>query len=827
MKTTQQPGHRRSYLQKQVMRGLLATAIGVTILPLSAHLSLAVAAENAAARGYDIPAGALDKALSHFAGEAGVVLSFEADQAKHLTTKGLKGSATIRQGFEVLLQGTGLKAVEIQPGRYSLKVAPLMPLQKSDVDTLPEVHVNAVYEKEPSAVTEGSGSYTTSSMNTATKMNLSIRETPQSVSVMSRQQMDDQGLVTLDDAAQNITGLTMQKGYYVGDSGSFFSRGFPISNLLIDGLPTSLGANGTFNADNDSLDIYDRVEVVRGATGLTTGAGTPSAAINLVRKRPTAEKQASILFSAGSWNNYRSVFDASGPLNEAGTLRGRTVITAQDADRFYDHAHDRNQQFYGILEADLTPNTVASVGVQYRHVNNDGVVTGLPVNADGSFLQGLKRSTNLANDFDFWRQTDRTLFADLTHKFGNDWQLKAAAIWKRPEQDTMFSGLSRIGGVLYQNSQRYRLDNKQDSYDIALNGPFSLGGRTHELMMGASDRQYDNKNWGGWAAYSWSASGPVVDPYNWNASVVSKPDIDMSRWNIDTTARQQAIYAATRLNIADSLKAIVGARSNWYQNQNHRTDVEYKVTREVTPYAGLIYDLDRNHSLYTSWTEIFEPQSSYDKNGKLLEPITGTNYEVGVKGAYFDGRLNASLATFLIKQQNRAVDDLSGPSPCPGSAFGYCKRAAGEVESKGIDMELSGALTPDWQIMAGYAYVSAKYTKDQDAANIGQAFNSNLPKHQLKLATSYRLPGKLHRLRIGGTVYVQNAIQAMDDSNIQQGGYTIVGLNGSYDLNERTEIRLNINNLFDKYYYQSLGWSTGGNVFGAPRNALLTARYRF
>jgi len=801
------------------LRMLLLLGAGAGALALPGQPVHAQPAEDAR-RDFAIPAGPLGQALGAFSSAAGIELSVDADLLRGKDSAGLSGSYTVRQGFAELLRGQGLQAVRRPNGSYTL--APAAD-RAAGVAVLADVTVEGA---APAATTEGTGSYTTRSMSTATKMSLSPRETPQSVSVLARQQMDDLGMTTLDDAVRNITGLTVQKGYYSGDSGSFIARGFEVSNLLLDGLPVSTGANGTFNADNDALDIYDRVEVVRGAAGLTTGAGTPSAAINLVRKRPTAQPQASLTLSAGSWDNYRAVLDAGGPVNAAGTLRGRAVVTTQDTRQFYHTADDHNHQFYGIVEADLTPATVATLGLHYRKVDNDGFLQGLPTREDGSFLPDLKRSTNLTNDFDYWRQTDRTVFAELFHELGNGWQAKAAAVWKRPEQDMVFAGMSRIDGILYQNTQRYRLDNRQDSYDVFLNGPVSMLGRTHEVMLGASYRRFDNRNRGGWADYSWTDAGPMVDPYRWDDSSVARPAIDMTLWRYAFTRRQKGIYAAARLNPADPLKIILGTRMDWFESENHGSGTRFKVARELTPYAGAIYDLDGNHSAYASWTSIFDPQEARDQDGELLDPITGTNYEVGVKGEYFGGRLNASLAGFLIKQRNRAVDDLNGPNPCPGSAWGYCQRASGEVESRGVELEIGGSLTPAWQMMAGYTYVTAQYTKDSDPANVGRTFNNTLPRHQFKLSTSYRLPGGLYRWRVGGTLYAQSRIRANDSSGIVQSGYAVVGLHAAYSPNDDVELRLNLNNLFDRRYYQTVGWSDGGNVFGAPRNFLLTMRYR-
>ena len=796
--------------------GLLA---GPALLLASPAMAQTPPAASAQLHSFNIAAGPLDRALSQFADQLNLLLAADARLTAGKTSPGLRGQYSQQQGLQQLLQGSGLSAQTRADGRVVL-----LPLPEAGADL--QLSPITVTGQQLSATTEGTGSYTTGSTSTATKLPLSIRETPQAVSVLTRQQIDDLNLTTLDDAVQNITGLTMQKGYYTGDSGSFMARGFPVSSILLDGLPTSTGANGTFNADNDALEIYDRVEVVRGATGLTTGTGTPSAAINLVRKRPTADPQASITVSAGSWDNYRSVLDAAGPLTEGGAVRGRTVVSWQDAQRFYDYARDRNHQFYGILEADLTPDTLASIGFHYRKVDNDGILASQPTNTDGSFLEGLSRSTNLINEFDYWRQTDKTLFADLTQHLAGGWQLKAAAVWKRPEQDMLFTGLNRTAGVLRQSSQRYRLDNKQDSYDLSLTGPYRLFGREHELVLGASYQQRENRNWGGWAAYSWTAAAPAADPYNWDASAVPRPPIDMSLWTHAFDDKQKAVYAATRLQLADPLTLILGTRVTWYERELLTGSGDtLKINAEAVPYAGLVFDLDDNHSVYASWTEIFEPQTVTDQYGDFLEPITGTNYELGIKGEYFDGQLNASLATFLIKQQNRAVSDLAGPNPCPGS-WGYCSRAAGEVESQGVEMEISGALTANWQLTTGYAFIDAEFSKDTDPANVGEPYDTDIPRHQFKLTSSHQLTGTLQRWRVGGSLYAQSDIQASDDSRIQQPGYATVGLHAAYQPTEQTEVRLNVNNLLDREYYQSLGWTEGGNTFGAPRNYMLSLRYQ-
>jgi outer membrane receptor for ferric coprogen and ferric-rhodotorulic acid len=493
---------------------------------------------------------------------------------------------------------------------------------------------------------------------------------------------------------------------------------------------------------------------------------------------------------------------------------------------FYDNAEQKNYQFYSVVEADINDKLMATVGFHYRKVDNTGGYNRLPTNADGSFLD-VSKKTNLSNDFDYWKQTDKTVFSELEYNFNNDWKAKLAGNWKRPEQDILFSTLSRHSGDLYQGTQGYKLDNKQDSYDLSLSGPYSLFGRNHELMLGADYRKFENRNWGGWSDYEWTNNGPLVNPYNWNSFLVSKPNIDMNKWKYQFDLTQKSTYLATRLNLADSLNLILGTRISWYENENLGTNSTFKATAEVVPYAGIVYDLDDNHSIYTSWTEIFQPQNSKDRNGDLIEPITGTNYEAGVKGEYFDGALNANIATFLIKQQNRATDDLTGPNPCPGTTWGFCKRASGEVESKGFETEISGAITDNWQLVAGYTYVKTEYTKDVNSSNIGENFDLTLPQHQFKVSTTYKLPVDSNKWTVGANIYAQNDIKSNDYDEIKQGGYYTVGVNTKYQYSKNLDVLLNVYNLFDKEYYQSIGWATGGNTIGTPRTFLLSMNMKF
>ncbi|WP_286786441.1 MULTISPECIES: TonB-dependent siderophore receptor [Pseudomonas] len=797
----------RSQLSRSITPALFASLLAATPL-LASPSALAQSAASEQARGYAIPAGNLDQALNRFASEAGILLSVDSRLTAGKSSPGLSGSYTVNDGLAHLLAGTGLRATRAQ-GNYALELAP----ERSSALELDGINVSS---SGLSDTTEGSGSYTTGQMQTATKLPLSLRETPQSVTVITRQRMDDEGMTTIEDAVRSTPGLFVDNSGGVART-SFTSRGFAVSTLMYDGFPTSVLTympNATAN-----LAMYDRVEVVRGATGLTQGAGNPSAAINLVYKRPTPVFQGTVSASAGSWDDYGITADVGGPLNDAGTLRGRVVTTYQDAQNFRDAVEEDHNLFYATGEADLSANTTLTLRA-YRQKNHTNFFWGgLPLAADGGHLH-VPRDTFLGNDWEYLDDRTVGVSGNLEHRFDNGWMLRVAALHADTDDDALASSI--------WNSRRYlwaqTMEQEENGLDVFASGPFQLLGREHELVVGASKRrlEYTLGDFGG------GYLPGTVDPYNWNPRGNPKPALAVSSASSTDVTTQDSAYVTTRLNLADPLKLILGGRLDWYDYDEDDGDAgDYKVVRNVTRYAGLIYELDQHHSVYASYTDIFQPQTAKDINRQVIEPIVGENYEIGLKGEYFDGALNASIALFQIDQTNRAValDDQSG---CPTYPSESCSEASGLVRSKGIELEVQGALTPNWQMGAGYTFVDATYKKDADPTVEGTRFDTYSPKQMFKLSTLYTLPGELNRWRVGGNVYQQSRIYNEAKTN-EQRAYAIADLVLGYQATRQLDLQLNVNNLFDKTYYRSIATSTWGpyDIYGDPRNVKLTARYSF
>lgn len=774
-----------------------------------------------ASHAVSLPAQPLDQALNALAGQTGARILFATDSAEGLRAPGLSGELTVEQALQRLLRGTRLTVQKTSDGSY------LVSPPQGDSAAL-ELGATSVNASQLGATSEGTGSYTTGTMSSGTKLALTPRETPQSVSVVSRQRIEDQAMSTLGDAVKYTTGLTVTK--WGGERERYNARGFQLSNLMVDGIPVQYDEA---SLSTGLLSMYDRVEVVRGAAGLMEGAGSPGGSINLVRKRPTDTFQGSISAGAGSWDDDRTELDLSGPLNATGSLRGRTVLSLQDKNSFIDDYQNRRSLVYGVLEGDLDEDTTVSLGASWSQDNNPGADwNGRGTNPDGSFLD-ISRSRRQSPNWSYWDKETSTVFADITRRFANGWTGKLAATALKSEMDMFGSYLyrpdpsARDFGFGYG---KYHYENTQASLDGYASGPFQLFGRTHELVVGGSYRNQDiDDGPGGWPL---GAAAYEFDPLGFDGKSVPKPTITYA-WSREGEVKQSSVYLTTRFSLTDRLKLATGGRLDWYEYEltSHAGtwtgNDAYKVTREFTPYLGFTYDLNDTYTAYASWTRIFNPQNYQTPTGGLLDPQEGSNYEIGLKGEYFDGRLNASVALFQIDLENL-------PDPIVGGCGGRdCYTSAGEVRSRGIELEVSGEVLPDWQVSAGYTYNYAKHQKPSEYAPIGtlssgERYATNLPLNLFKLATSYRLPGDLNRWRVGGGLHVQSDVYATEGSaRIEQGGYAVTDLFASYDVDAHLTLSLNANNVFDRDYYSSIMTTVGGNFVGDPRNYRVTAKYRF
>ncbi len=795
-------------------RALLLAAIATAPLYAThAVAQTAAAPVQSGPRHYDIPAGPVEQALSAFARSAGVIVVFTPDLVQGHSSPGLRGEANIEEALTRLLQGSGLQAVRAEDGSFTLRRVP------EGTAVLKAVKVQAA---GLGSTTEGTGSYSTPSMNSATKLDLSIRETPQSVSVITRQQIEDQGLTTVAQALGRTVGISL--GQSEPDRANSTARGFDISDYRIDDMPTiAVGMhNEQMLADTA---IYDRVEIVRGATGLLTGNGDPGASINMIRKRPTREFQGYVSGGIGRWDAYRIEADVSGPLISDGNIRGRLVGVWKDADSHVAEYNNQRQLVYGILEADVASNTVLTAGGSWRRSDSQGMTYGQPVPlfyADGSRTD-FPRSTTTGNDWTYLDSETSNVFVGLEHRFAEDW--RANLRYERQELDSanrmayLYGFPDRATGTgvdTYFNS--YDANGTQDSADLYVAGGFDLFGRQHEAVLGWSYSDASNEQ----DYHPLLNSEPLSSFYEWRG--YSQPNFSSAYGNeLADGLRQDGYYAVTRWQIAEPLKVIVGARlsnvrydgSSYYWQSDETSLTGSKYDNELTPYGGIVYDLSENYSAYASYTEIFKFQTSKDRTGGLLDPVNGTNYEAGVKGKFNEGRLFVSAAIFKIKQDNLAEFDIT-----VDGEDRYREVDGTTVE--GYELEISGEPLPHWNLSGGF---TRRLARSAD----GQSVMTQEPDNLLRLTGSHHLQGALDGLMLGAHVTWQSAIRVPatgpNGEDAVQKTYALLHLFGSYRIDEHLQIQANLNNLFDKTYYEGGLYSYG--YYGEPRNLTVSAKYAF
>ncbi|CAN5461400.1 TonB-dependent alcaligin siderophore receptor FauA [soil metagenome] len=786
-------------------RTRLARAVATLGFALSVQSALG---QNIA---YDIPAQPLASALKALAAQSGLQLAFSPDQLQGKQARRVQGVRDPRSALDEMLRGTGLQ------GRLEGTTLTVQPARTETSDaTLPQVTVSD--QADRTGTTEGTGSYTTRVTSAATGLALSLKDTPQSISVVTQQRMEDQRMQSLTDVLANTTGIS--SSINDGSRMTYFSRGFSISNFQYDGIPTT----GTSNwyAGETELDaaLYDRVEVVRGATGLLTGAGNPAASINLVRKHADSKVfTGEVSLGAGSWSNYRGSVDLSTPITADGRVRGRIVAAYQDTDSYVNLSNVKKKVFYGVVDADLTPSTKLSIGVDYQDNDPKGSPWGgFPLwFSDGSRTDWSRSATPAAN-WTYWATQTETAFTTLEHRFDNGWKANFGLTHSKQSLDTKLlfligwpdqvSGLGmRAIGSMYNG---YR---EQDSVNAQVSGPIELLGRKHELTFGllGSEQKY---------RYDYRQAldlAPVVYLDSWDGSY-PEPNWSASRTLDQGKVSQRGYYGAARFSLRDDLNLIVGGRYSTWRDRNVDS---LREDEKFIPYAGLTFDIGKNTTAYASYTGIFNPQDARDRSGNYLDPIVGKNYELGIKNSLYGGKLNTSVAVFKIQQDNLAQADGDYLTPSGQDQAYY---GAKGVESTGFEADVSGEVLPGWNVFGGFTHYTAK-----DAFDV--TVNTNQPRTLLRLFTTYRLPGSWNQLTLGGGLNWQSMNYTIANGpngqeRVQQGAYALVSLMARYQFSPRLSLQVNLNNAFDKKYYSQIGYYSHG-AWGAPRNVMATMNYKF
>lgn len=808
---------------------LLSAAIASVLLNSSPALAQETAtpasqvqlAQTDQTQDFAIAAQPLGSVLDRFSEQTGIAFAYTSSELEGIQSPGVSGRLAPRQALEQLLAGTGIS--------YRFTGGDTVALSKADQSgamTLPPVTVTAFGTID--TTTEGTGSYAATGASIL-KGAQSLREIPQSVSVMTRQRIEDQSLTSVQKVMEQAPGIYVNKfrGVYGGgnNSASYYSRGYEIRNYMVDGVASNsddLNDQGNIGLEGSSA-VYDRVEILRGAAGLLVGNGNPGGTVNLVRKRPTMDFQQIYTLRAGSWNNYSGEVDISGPLVNSGVLRGRVVAAYNSRDRFWDHTNSESPLLYGILEADLSSSTRVSLGVRHEKYSENAVKQNNFFDVP-YFKPG--RKDNYSPTWGYVDTQEKEVFLNLNHQFDERWELVlASSYWQRE-----YEGI--LGTVFGERSNIHAKKAEDKTYRIDANlvGSFDALGQEHKITLGFNASKLDRSN-----RYRWSPNITSVNMSNnwdWPYDQSVRDFINMTFSSIpeQVDSKSHGIFGKLDLKLTDDLTAIVGGRTSWYDYEdvyNGTYDPIYSghVSNEFTPYVALIYTLNPEWSAYISYADIFNPQwAYYTVDGSKIDHEEGKNYEIGIKGELYGGRLNTALSIYQTDRENTAR--LEAPpfnSSCPGHPTGSaCYAATGKTRTQGFDAEINGELLSGWKIGASYTYTDSEIIK---ADRFEGYPSSSTPKHLLKIFSTYAFSD---RLTIGGGMQAQSKETKINgDWPIEpSGGYAIYSAHAQYRVNKNIDAILNVNNIFDKEY-----WANGSSIYrslhGEPRNFTLTLRARF
>lgn len=680
--------------------------------------------------------------------------------------------------------------------------------QTADLET---VHIKG--QRSYNAIaTEKNGDYSSFAATVGTKIPASLREIPQSVSIITNQQVKDRNVDTFDQLARKTPGLRVLSN----DDGrsSVYARGYEYSEYNIDGLPAQMQSiNGTL----PNLFAFDRVEVMRGPSGLFDSSGEMGGIVNLVRKRPTKAFQGHAAAGFGTHKQYKAEADVSGSLNSDGSVRGRVMVQTVGASPRPAEKNNRHETFYAAADWDINPDTVLGAGYLYqqRHL---APYNGLPADADGK-LPSLPQHAFVGADWNKFKMHSHDVFADLKHYFGNGGYGKVGMRYsdRKADSNYTFAG-SKLNNAGQADVAGLGTDIKQKAFavDASYSRPFALGNTANEFVIGADYNHFRSTNEQG---RSTVASNIALDGFH----SVSYVDLIQNaragahgyKHTLDTENLDKfGVYGKSVFHPADGLSLISGGRLGHYKIESGDGKTLHKASKtKFTGYAGAVYDLNDNNSLYLSLSQLYTPQTNLDADGKLLKPRQGNQFEVGYKGSYMDDRLNTRVSFYRLKDKNAAA-------PLNPNNRNTRYAALGKRVMEGVETEISGAITPKWQIHAGYSYLHSQIKTASNSRDDGIFLL--MPKHSANLWTTYQVTPEL---TIGGGVNAMSGITS--SAGMHAGGYATFDAMAAYRFTPKLKLQVNADNISNRRYYARVGGANTFNIPGSERSLTANLRYSF
>lgn len=652
--------------------------------------------------------------------------------------------------------------------------------------------------------------YVSNSSVSATKTNTPITETPQAVSVITRDQMSDQGAIGVREALRYTSGVGAERyGFDSRGDAASIRGGDPV--YFLDGLQKTFGSYASPRTDAYTLESID---VIRGPASVLYGQGPVGGVINMVSKRPQATSSNELELQLGNYDRKQIALDSTGKLNEDGSLLYRLIMVGRDSNTQVDQVADDHLLIKPSLTWRVSEDTDWTLSMLRQDDHSGTSSQFLPLYGtlyDAPYgLPTITSNTFISEpDFDKYDTEETAITSQFRHRLDDTWELSQSLRYS--ESDVTYQTIYPVfTPALKENGDIARVAYAKNSYldaftvDNRAAATFDIGRVSHNVLLGVD---YQNAESGGETAYlSDIGDINVYDPVYGNYTAISRSDYRNIALN---TIEQTGVYLQDQMYLGDHWVVLAGGR---YDHASNRTEGGASYTDEAfTKRIGTMYLMDSGVNPFISYSESFTPMTGVDANGDSYKPLRGEQVELGVKYQPVGSNNLYTATLYNLYEKNRRMSDPNNPTN---------SIQAGKTRSRGLELEAKTAITPQWDLIANYAYTDTEVLK---GANKGARIAS-VPEHNASVWSQHDFSSILEGLRAGaGVRYVGSSWGGQD--RVKTPDVTLVDAMIAYT-QDNWEASLNITNLEDKQYYATC-LARGDCFFGASRTVVGSFKYHF
>lgn len=787
----------------------LAIAVSIVVAPVNITFA-AEPVSAAASQMYALPAGPLEATLIAIGQRSGRQVVFLPDDVKGRQAHGVSGQLTAEQAVEQALQGSGLSL--LISGSGALSVQP-----ETGALTLGVSNVNAVSDQE-SAYAPVYG-YVAKRAASATKTDTPLIETPQSISVVTRAEMDDRKSDTLADALGYTPGFVSQPNGFSRVADDYTLRGFNVGSgtggMLLDGMKLQ---SSVYDGGIEPFGL-ERAEVLKGASSVLYGQLSPGGLINAVSKRPTDTPLHRVTAEYGSHDRKQYTFDLSGPLDEQGEFSYRLDGLWRDADTQVDHIRDDKR--YIAPSFTWKPNDDTSLTVLASHTE---ALTGLtPPLTYAMTTYSPTSGRKIGRDdfvgepgYDHFNSRIDTLGYVFEHSFSDTLKVRHALRYYQSNVSWNYLLPYSISG----NTLTRRYSEREErstgwTSDNNVEWKIDAGRWRHTLLAGMD---YYHKTYDTHRHISATAAqlAPSLNLSTFAYTGVGANTAPESGWDIHS--RQVGLYLQDQITFDDHWVFLLGGRQDWAESRNYsfvNGDRTPRSDQKPTGRIALLYLFDNGVAPYVSYSQSFQPADVANPGvAGTFDPIEGEQYEVGIRYQPPGSNTMLSAAVYELTQTNAITYD----------ALTAQYEQYGKSRSKGLELEAKTDLTDNMSMTAGYTYTDAHVLEDNVVTNIGKRLEG-VPYHNASLWTDYRLAAfGLPQVKVGvGALYTGTTRTTPTVTDRKIPAYTRFDARVSYDIDEHWQLAAKAQNLTNESYLSC----TTSCRYGDERSVIGSVSYQW